>query len=231
MKLRSRNEVYVDTAHRPVAKSTRSANRLQATYRKDIINQVLPQCSIVQEELETDGGTIVKERGVKVKENVKKGQPVCWYEGKKRIRPKAMQGKNMVPSYKKNDDIYEAEYRRYYNNVHKSFVLFARMGNVILDIDAINPHQYRNTLGRNINHSDRPNLKPVLVAEKKAVEEFLANPEMDCPGVGVVMIALTDISAHSFLRWNYNVKLSEICSGTQSGVVSEKATAMTSLTF
>lgn len=199
-----------ETRKAPPAKGTRGSFRMREIFHNNkLVSQILPRCKITEEVLNDSNGEVVKQRGVVLQQDVKKGDPVAWYEGEKKLRPLPMRQGN-VPYHEKLDSVYREMYEQFYPNESKSFVFHAPIdAKNILDINAIDPKKFGDTIGRNINHSTRPNVKPVFVGEKQAKENFLANPDMDQKSIGlaVCFIALCDMKAGTFLRYNYNVKI------------------------
>ncbi len=172
--------------------------------------KVLPKCCKFPVYFPDSNGNLIKQRGVKAKQDIAKGTIVCWYEGKVRLRPLPLLPRKGVQYYAPLDhDVYDKLYEKYYPNMEVSYVVSVGVGNVTIDVDAISP-EFSETLGRTVNHSDKPNVKLVLKATPQAIYEFIANPDMKDPSIAVALVALNDIKNGDELGYDYNVN-AEFC--------------------
>lgn len=150
-------------------------------------------------------GTFSVGSGVIAHEDIVKGTLVCFYDGDLLLRTGKLYVRKGLDPDEKCDSVYRREYQRYYPNVDKSFVITAHIKEQwFVDINAIRP-KYKDTLGRNINHSNKPNLVPLLRAKSKVLEKFIENPNGDhSKYIKICFFACRNIKAGESLRYRYN---------------------------
>lgn len=152
-------------------------------------------------------GSISYERGVMALEPIKYGQIVTFYEGDLLLRKWSYSARKGVMRDEKLDSFFETQYNDLM--LEKSYVFTAPIdGQNAVEFNAI-PTKYRDTLGRNINHSDKkPNLEPMLVACKSALKAFVEDPygKDYSPYIRIGMKCIRKVEPGDFLRYNYNDK-------------------------